>query len=148
MGARPLVPRGGVVRVFLVSGFTLGPRSPPSEGKAQRAPWAGAFGAPFRALGLRGTVLQATRPSRGLRVCQFVESVSRPGSGSRRWDRLGADVDSRAPVLRSYLRSEGFQPATAHWRFLFFALPVPGGAAEPGLWLFRLGNSGWPGWAA
>ena len=147
MGAPAPVPGGGVGARVRVPATALGLGSAPSGGKAQRARWAGAFGAPFRALGLRGDrpprdpVGKPARPApRAGSVCVSFWKLSRPGAGSGRWDRPGADVGSWlwcSAVLRGRrLSSPPSAPALS-----IFALPAPGGAAEPGLWLFRLGSS-------
>lgn len=147
VGAPAPVPGGGVGARVRVPGTALRLGSAPSGGKAQRARWAGAFGAPFRALGLwgdrppRDPAGKPARPApRAGSVCVSFWKLSRPGAGSGRWDRPGADVGSW-PWCSAVLRGRRLSSPPSAPALSIFALPAPGGAAEPGLWLFRLGSS-------
>lgn len=89
----------------------------------------GASGAP-------GGEARAPRPSRALRVCQFLET-SRPGAGSGRGDRPGAGVGCPPRLLRGR-RVSRFPARRAHRSFLFLFILRPEARSSPGA-----GFSGW-----
>ena len=121
----------------------------------QWAPWAGAVGAPFRALCLRGTGLQGTRrgslrdpPLARAPVCVSLWKLCRGRGRGRDAGTTCEPLLTPVPGSPQFSEVGGFPAHHCALALSIFALPVPGGAAEPGLWLFRLGNPGWPGWAA
>lgn len=73
-------------------------------------------------------------------VCVSFWKLSRPGAGSGRWDRPGADVGSLALVLRGSPRSEAFSPPSAPALSIFCASCARRRGPGPG--------SGFSGWVA
>lgn len=123
----PLVPSGGVLCVSVAQGPRLGWAARLREGKAQEAPWAGAFGAPFRARGLRGNrppgdpAGKPARPAPRARS-ECVSFWKRRGEG-----RVRDAGTAREPMLAAgpgsprFSEVGGFQPAARTGAFYFCA---------------------------